>query len=134
MPLAEVADRGPFAAFEPIYFLDDLDEDDPVKEGDEVARIDAVPQGTHHDRVDLSLRLFFFTNLLVFVVVGVVDIFIDILPESPLHADVPVVHLDLHVRVQVKFGHVINFHPSEVVGDDGPIFCLSVIGRVVGDS
>lgn len=50
----EVADDGAFAAFESEDFLDDLNEDDPVNERNEVARVDAMPESTDHDCIKLG--------------------------------------------------------------------------------
>lgn len=93
----EVADDGPFAAFEAEDFLYDLNVDDPVYEGDEVAGVDAMPESADHDCIELSHGLLFLFSFLIFVVLGVVNIFIDVSSEGPLNTNVPVVNFYLHV-------------------------------------
>lgn len=51
-----------------------------------------------------------------------------------MDADVPVVHLHLHVGLEVELCHVVDFHSSEIVGHDLAVFAFLVFGGVVSDA
>lgn len=103
-----------------------------MDEGNEVAGVKSMPEGTDNHGVELCLRLPLLSLLLVRVVFWVVEVLIDVSSQGPLHADVPVVDLYLHVWLQVKFSHVVNFDSPEVIAHDCPVFLLDVVPWIIG--
>lgn len=109
-----------------VELISDLNEENPVEERNEVAGVEPMPEGTRHDCYDLGPELHFSSFPFVCILLGVVDVFVDISLEGPLDADIPVVNFHFEVRLQVELGHVVDLHPSEIVLSNLPC-CIFLI-------
>ena len=99
----------------------DLNVDNPVEEGNKVARIEAMPPCTDKNSINLSLSLLLFAFPFLRVVFGIIYVLVYVFSERPLHTNVPVVNFDFHGGVKVKFCHVVDFNSAKVILEDGAI-------------
>jgi hypothetical protein len=115
-----------YSALLTVELIRDLNEKNPVEERNEVAGVEPMPEGTRHDCDDLGSGLHFSSFPFVCILLGVVDVFVDISFEGPLNADVPVVNFHFEVWLKVELGHVVDFHPSKIVLNNFPC-CIFLI-------
>ena len=123
-----------FSFFLSVKLVCNLNELNPVKEGDKVSWINSMPECTYQDCVKLSLYLHFLSLFLVCIFLGLVNVFIDVSFQSPLDTYVPVINFDFEVGLKIKLSHVIDFNSSEIIWNYLSIWLNFIFRRIVCDS